>query len=68
MGSSYIRLGRQTTQVTLWQLIMAILDPGWSEERLLHVVNKMHSNNEYIFRFKPMKAQSTREMQDSLFF
>jgi len=52
----------KATQASLWQIIMAIPDPDCLEQWLFHLVNKMYSNNGYIFRFKPTKLQSAREI------
>jgi len=56
----------KATQASLRQIIMAIPNPDCLEQWLFHSVNKMYSNNGYIFRFKPTKSQSAREIMAGL--
>jgi len=57
-----LELVDKATQASLQQIIMTIPDPDCPKQRLFHLVNKMYSNNGYIFQFKTTKSQSTREI------
>jgi len=61
-----LKLVDKATQASLRQIIMAIPNPDCPKQRLFHLVNKMYSNNGYIFQFKPTKSQSAREIVTGL--
>jgi len=44
-----LELVNKATQASLRQIIMAILNPDCPEQHLFYLVNKMYSNNGYIF-------------------
>jgi len=53
-----LKLIDKATQASLRQIIMAIPNLDCPKQRLFHSVNKMYSNNGYIFQFKPTKSQA----------
>jgi len=51
-----------STEMTLCQLIMNLLDPANPASRLFHLANKVFSNTGYILHFHPTPSQNARDV------
>jgi len=52
----------QSTEATLWQLIMNIPDPANTKCHVFHVVNKMFLKEGFIFCFHPVYSQNAQDI------